>query len=268
MDGTDAAASLASDIRSGAEVIEALIASYKGGRLIREGARVVLAGRPNVGKSSLMNRLLEEDRAIVADIPGTTRDTIEESLKLDGALATLVDTAGLRETGDPVELEGTRRSRLSMEAADLVLVVCESPAPPDEMELSFVEGKPQSLLVANKVDLGVHDEWKSLSPKVKSIRVSALTGVGMEELRGEMRRCLLGRAEGNPEAVTHRRHADLLRLAAESLARALKAMQSQMPGEVTAMEVRGALDSLADIVGETTSDDILDRIFETFCIGK
>ena len=262
----DAVAVSAALAESSAIVI-GMVNSYQSGRMLRDGARVALVGRPNVGKSSLMNRLLEEDRSIVTEIPGTTRDTIEETVDLDGVAATLVDTAGLRETGDPVEREGTRRSQLSMASADLVIVVVEGHQEPMEDEIELLADLEGCLVVLNKADLGRHTRWEDDRREPK-VWISAKTGEGVELLRRRMRESILGVGEPNPEAITHQRHADLLARAADALAEAEAAVGAGLPAEIAAMEVRGALDSLADIIGETTPDDILDQIFLSFCIGK
>jgi tRNA modification GTPase len=250
--------------------MEGLIRSYRTGKIIRQGARVILAGRPNVGKSSLLNRLLEQDRAIVTPVPGTTRDTIEESVDLDGIRVVLVDTAGLRAAQDAVEEEGTRRSRLSIEGADLVLLVLDGSEGPREEDRSLLAGtgdRPR-LLVVNKVDLGHHPDWQLEADREGRVATSALTGEGLDALRESIRARVL---EGEPSVggqgvITHERHVLALVEALEALSRAQKAVD--LPGEIVAMELHDALNALGAIVGQTTPEDVLDRIFSTFCIGK
>ena len=254
-----------------AEGVDRLIASYTRGKLVRDGALVTLAGRPNVGKSSLLNRLLEEDRAIVTPIPGTTRDTIEEAVTLDGLRITLVDTAGIRTAGNPVEREGTRRSRRSIEQADLVLLVVDASEPPGNRDLRLIQDLQERsvLLVLNKRDLGSHPAWESTGREHQQIPVSALTGQGIDGLRAAVRTGVLdGFPPQKAEVLTHERHVESLRRAGGALSRAEEALRACLPGELVAMELREALDALGEIVGETTSDAILDRIFQTFCIGK
>lgn len=249
--------------------IKRLVASYQHGKIIREGALVALAGPPNAGKSSLLNRLLEEDRAIVSPVSGTTRDTIEESITLDGIRVTLVDTAGIAKPRDDIEREGARRSRDAIARAGLVLLIVDASVPAAGGLEAMVEGVTPGnvLLVKNKKDLGLHADWRTGSP-FQSLSTSALTGEGLDRLR----ECVLGRvmAESDPDSgvVTHARHVEALRRAGDALGRATGALDEELPGEVVAVELREATDALAEIVGETTSEDILDRIFSTFCIGK
>ena len=249
---------------------EGLIASYTQGKMVRDGVVVTLAGRPNVGKSSLMNRLLEEDRAIVTDIPGTTRDTLEERIDLEGLTVTLVDTAGIRKTEDPVEIEGTMRSQRSIDRAALVLYIVDGSVMPMPDDRSVLEkgNLERGLLVLNKCDLGVRDGWKSAYPTWHRMPISAKTGEGIQVLRRVMRQKLLGSHEPQAEVVTHERQVLALKKAKEGLEHAREGLQIDLPGELVAMELRMALEALSEIIGQTTSDDVLDRIFKTFCIGK
>lgn len=249
--------------------IQRLIDSYQHGKLIRQGALIALVGKPNVGKSSLLNRLLEEDRAIVTDIPGTTRDTIEESIDLDGLRVTLVDTAGIRETNDLVEREGTRRSQLVIERAHLVLYTVDGslpPTPDDKRLLSTFDGET-GLLVLNKSDLGQDPNWQQFDLG-SSLSLSALKGIGIDQLRQSIRDRLLGQGEPSIETITQERQMLALKLGKEGLDHALESLEMGNPGEIIAMDVRIALDALSDIIGETTADDVLDQIFTNFCIGK
>ncbi len=250
--------------------IETLIATYSQGKIMREGVLVTLAGCPNVGKSSLLNRLLEEDRAIVTNIPGTTRDTIEEEIDLDGLSVTLVDTAGIRQTDDPIEQEGTRRSRQYVDRAGLVLFIVDGSQPPtdDDLLLLSVESQKQGFLVLNKIDLHLHPSWKCVNCSMQRLHISAITGQGIPELKQTMRSTLLGKGERSTEIVTRERHVIALREAKEGLTQALTSLHLGNPGELIAMDLRVALDALSEIIGETTSDDVLDCIFKSFCIGK
>ncbi len=252
------------------EEIDRLVASYRRGKMVREGALVTLAGRPNVGKSSLLNRLLAEDRAIVTPIPGTTRDTIEESVDLEGVRVRLVDTAGIRDAGDPVEREGARRSRHAIDQADLVLLVVDGSVPPQPQDLALMRGLRAcpSLLAVNKQDLGHTPAWTDAGRGWRPLPISALTGEGIDALRDAVRSALLGTSLPHRDLLTHERHLVALKRSGKALARTRETLLSRVPGEVIAVELREALDALGEIVGETTSDDILDRIFQTFCIGK
>ena len=252
-----------------AEEIERLIASYQHGKIIREGALVALAGPPNAGKSSLLNRLLEEDRAIVSPVSGTTRDTIEESITLDGIRVTLVDTAGIAKPRDDVEREGARRSRRAIARAGLVLLIVDASVPAAAGLESMVEGVTPGnvMLVKNKQDLGLHADWRR-GHVFQDLSTSALTGEGLDSLRKRIRGRVIAASDPEPGVVTHARHVEALRRAGDALGRATEALGERLPGEVVAMELREATDALGEIVGETTSEDILDRIFSTFCIGK
>ena len=241
--------------------------SYATGKRMREGARVALCGQPNVGKSSLLNALLQEERAIVTHVAGTTRDTIVESVNLDGVSVTLTDTAGLRATEDPIEREGNRRSELAISSADLILRVVDGHHPPDPVDLEFLEAhQDRSILVVNKEDLGVDSSWGE-SPHVQEVRISARGRTGLDELRSLVRARCLG--EGNPvEAITHERHAVLLEQSCAAIQRAVQALSDEAPWEIVSLEVRESTSALDRILGETTPQDTLDSIFTSFCIGK
>lgn len=241
--------------------IEQLLATADEGRVLREGVRVAIAGIPNAGKSSLLNRLLGMERAIVSEIPGTTRDTIEETACLHGILFRLTDTAGLRATNDPVEKEGVARTSRALEQADLVLHVIDASLPGNPAPLAEHE-----LLVANKCDL--------LSPSSPvphgAIRVSSRTGEGFERLVAAMLD-ISGASQlaATPTlAAINSRHQALLENAASALRHAIILLDSKEPAELAAVELRSALDALGQIVGATDTEDILGEIFSRFCIGK
>ena len=250
--------------------IDGLIGSYREGKMIRDGARVTIAGKPNVGKSSLMNRLLEEDRAIVTPVAGTTRDTIEESVDLDGLKVLLVDTAGIRDARDAVEAEGTRRSARAIEESDLVLLIVDGSREPDQEDMAVADtvSSHRHLIVRNKLDLGVLPRWDTWGGDVPRCEVCALTGEGFGELKEGIRELLMAKGPANLDAITHERHLIALRRGMEPLKRAREAIAQGLPGELAAMEFRESLAAIGEVVGETTPEDILDRVFETFCIGK
>ena len=238
--------------------VRKLAQSFQYGNLVREGLQLAIVGRPNVGKSSLFNRLLEQDRAIVTDKPGTTRDSISETAAIEGIPVKLVDTAGIRESTDEVESLGIGRSYQAMADADVTLVVIDGSAPitdEDQRIISRVSGR--MVLAGNKSDLG------SVAP---GIAVSALTGQGIEELR----RAILPEAEAANEEgfITSVRHERLLQEALECLERASGAIESNIPHEMLLLDLYSALSPIDAITGATTADDILNRIFSTFCIGK
>ena len=252
---------LLAKINAALERTERLLSTADEGRVLREGIRVAIVGLPNAGKSSLLNRLLGMDRAIVSEVPGTTRDTIEESACLRGILFRLTDTAGLRETNDPVEREGVARSGRAMESADLVLHIFDASATTPPAPLNDRE-----ILVANKCDLLPTESLKHTG----AIAVSSLTGEGFDALLDAMTN-----ANGSKHAVTgdslaaiNARHKALLESAATSLRAAAELVQTSAPPELAAVELRSALDALGRIVGATDTEDILGEIFSRFCIGK
>jgi tRNA modification GTPase len=252
---------LAGRISRSIEHIRRLLATADDGRILREGVRVAIAGAPNVGKSSLLNRLLGTDRAIVSSRPGTTRDTIEETACFHGILFRLTDTAGLRDTEDPVERDGVARSRRTLNQADLVLHVTEAPVAGNTASLS-----PNEILVVNKVDLLAD---RSLLPPA-SIAVSSLTGEGIPALIDTMtQRVGLAHLAAAPSlASINARHRALLESAENALSDALELTLQSGPPELAAFGLRAALDSIGRIAGSADIEEILGEIFSQFCIGK
>jgi tRNA modification GTPase len=242
-----------------------LLSEVRRGRVVREGARVAISGAPSVGKSTLFNRFVGVDRAIVSAIPGTTRDTLEETIDLDGIPVTLVDTAGLRPVVDPVEAEGVRRARVAAAEADVTIVVLDATRGlnPEE-EHMLAADSPARLIVANKRDLVAQHVPP---PHADALLVSSLTGAGWEALRGELR-SRLGAAAGEIPALTHTRHAQALEHVVASLTRGDDARRSGLSDEAVLLDLRDALDALGEITGEIATEDLYDRIFATFCIGK
>jgi tRNA modification GTPase len=235
------------------------------GRILQEGALTLLVGEPNVGKSSLLNALLREDRAIVAPTPGTTRDLIEATGQVRGLPLRLVDTAGQRESGDPVELEGVRRARALLPQAQLILHVVEAHRPSENpVDFALPEGVPV-LLVANKADLGRHDALP-----FEAVVVSAQTGEGLDRLETRIEAALLADMAGEPEAVLtiNARQNAALERGAQALDRALEVLARAEGLELVSIELRDALDDLAEVIGATTNEDVLTRLFQNFCIGK
>ena len=251
-----------------------LRASYGRGRLAREGVRAVLVGKPNVGKSSILNALLGEDRAIVTPMPGTTRDTLEEWLEIDGMGFKVIDTAGLRRGGDEVEMEGVRRTLRRVEEGDLLVVVLDGSEALEEGdgEVARATSERAKVLVLNKCDLERKVQDRDLAAmfgSVDHVEMSAKQGWGLEELRGAM----VGTVDeegwiGDGVAVTRARHADCLERAEVAGERAHRALGEGLSFEYPAFDVREALDALGEMVGATTSEEILDRVFGEFCIGK
>jgi tRNA modification GTPase len=239
--------------------VERLAASFAYGRLVHDGAAVAIVGRPNVGKSSLFNRLLEQDRAIVTEIPGTTRDLVSETAVLGGIPVKFIDTAGIRDAGDRIEALGVERSFQAMTDADLTLVVVDCSQPLTEQDRRL-----GGLLVGNKCDLGRVAE---LPPD--AVVVSALTGEGIDALRERISQALAPSPEDQESGfITSLRHEQLLRESLEALTRAREATRAGIPHEMLLVDLYAALQPIDAITGATTADDILNRIFATFCIGK
>ena len=245
--------------------IAKLLATAEQGRILREGVRTVICGRPNAGKSSLLNLLLGSERAIVSDEAGTTRDTIEETIILDGVPLRLVDTAGLREEAGGIEREGIRRTLHEAGRADLLLVVRDASLAATESSVELPESN-RAVTILNKSDLGEHADWVGN----EGVRLSCNTGVGLDQLRSAIRASLdLGEADWGEHAVAiNTRHRDCLRRADEALEAAEVLLESAAAPELAALELRGALDALGEIVGKVDTEDILGAIFSQFCIGK
>ena len=256
--------------------VEQLIASYEEGRLIREGIKVAIIGRPNVGKSSLLNALLKLDRAIVSDQPGTTRDVIDESMNVRGIPLRLLDTAGLRQTQDSIEGKGIRRTEDAIAEADALLLVMDGAEGVTDEDRAVFEtyGSRRHLLVMNKMDLPesrTFDERPLLEGEETSfVKVSAKTGEGLEDLTTVIQSvCLKEGLEATPSVlVTRLRHKASLEHAHRSLEEAMRSLERKESGECVALDIRAALDALGEITGAVSTEDILDRIFQDFCIGK
>ena len=234
------------------------------GRILQEGALAVIVGEPNVGKSSLLNALLREERAIVAPTPGTTRDLIDAMCNVRGLPLRLIDTAGQRDSTDPVEMEGNRRARALLPKAQVLLHVVEAHQPYAAAAMELPETIP-TLLIANKSDLGRHE-----SLPAEAIFLCALTGEGLGELEAKIEAVLLADVADETETVltiNARQNATLER-AAQSLDRALEALRNSVGLELVSVELRDALDDLAEVIGKTENEDILTRLFQNFCIGK
>lgn len=249
-----------------------LAATYAAGHLLRDGIRVALAGRPNVGKSSLFNKLVRFDRAIVTELPGTTRDSLMESISLHGIPISLTDTAGIREAGDRIEALGIERTQRAMADADLVIVVVDGSSAwqtEDERVLEESEGTPRVVAV-NKSDLGTRDDVRSrLEGLPGVVHLSALTGEGLEDLSAAILRPFAAvDADTVGLLITDSRHHDLLLRAISSLEESGRLLKDNASEELVLVGLLNALKLLGEITGETTADDILGQIFSTFCIGK
>jgi len=262
-------------IQSVSDQIRKILSTYHEGKMIRHGVHAMIIGRPNVGKSSLLNRLLGEHRAIVTAIPGTTRDFIEESADIHGIAVNLTDTAGLRNPADIIEKEGIDRVWEKLSAADLVIPVLDGSMPLTDEDYEILEkiSHQSVLLVINKADLDhlfSDEDFQAWLPDVKPVRISAKTGIGIPALKEAVYQRLVGTQTDHSTdiIITQLRHKTTLEKTIGCLLQAHENLANAMSPEFIALDLREALDSLGEIVGITATEDILDRIFSTFCIGK
>ena len=255
--------------------LQNLLSSFERGRIVREGVKAVIVGRPNVGKSSLLNLLLGEERAIVTPVPGTTRDSIEEWFQVEGIPFKIVDTAGVRESNDVVELEGRKRTEFHIEDADLLVAVLDASEPlrrEDRLLARMLKGK-EILVVLNKCDLKkvlTKKQMAEIYSDAPIVEMSALKGWGVEEFNGELVGLVTRGMENFREGVviTNQRHRDCLQRAKRAVEQACESLAAGLSFECAALDIREALEALRELVGEVTSEDILREIFSTFCIGK
>jgi tRNA modification GTPase len=262
---------IAEDLQCIRDDLQALSASARQGALLREGMNVVIAGRPNAGKSSLLNKLAGYEAAIVTEVPGTTRDVLREHIQIDGMPLHAIDTAGLREAGDRVEREGIRRAWDEIARADRILLVLDDRAGITAEEQAILARLPQGpglTIVRNKIDLTDAPAGSSETDLGPAIALSAKTGAGLETLREHLKECMGYRAEGEGRFIARRRHLDALRRTADFLQDAAEHLTHNLAGELVAEALRQAQNTLCEITGEFTSEDLLDRIFSSFCIGK
>jgi tRNA modification GTPase len=251
--------------------VDRLSQSYSAGRLLHDGARVAITGRPNVGKSSLFNSLVRNERAIVTDVPGTTRDTLSESIDIGGVPVVLTDTAGLRETSDNVESLGIARTHRAMGDADLVLLVIDgsNEVGPEDEDLLKQTADVRRIVVMNKSDLPSFGSVTRCVTDVEAINVSARTGEGLPALHSAILTKLnSSEAENGSLLITNARHYDLLCSAKRELGSARTCFHDRHSEELVLAPLHNALRLLGQITGETTTEDILSEIFATFCIGK
>jgi tRNA modification GTPase len=255
--------------------LEQLIATASDGKIVRDGINIAILGKPNVGKSSLLNRLLKSTRAIVTEIPGTTRDTIEEALNLRGIPVNLTDTAGIRRTEDIVEQQGVERSKSYLDLASLILMVFDASEPLTDIDIELLQEASSrcAILVLNKIDLPFSTTSKDLqlhAPQKTVVQTSMIHGEGIEDLKSTVLQHVIGGdfVLGDSPIITNVRHDDALRRSQASLSHAIESLDAKMPPEFIAVDLRSSLDAIGEIVGKTTTEDLLDRIFSQFCIGK
>jgi tRNA modification GTPase len=278
-------------LQRGVEFMDSLLRTANEGQLLRRGIRAAIIGRPNAGKSSLLNQLLGHDRAIVSHIPGTTRDTIEETANIRGVPVVFIDTAGLREAGDEIEIEGIRRSRQSLARAELILHVLDASeplTPEDRRFLAEVAGKKR-ILVRNKVDLPMKlavadvERWSpnrppgaavdgpaGSEPAPPVVDVSCATGQGIEALKDAIKELVWAGQVGAEmlEVAINSRHQDALSRARSATLRSMDAIRAEASLEFVALDLHIAVNAVGEIIGKTTTEDLLDSIFSQFCIGK
>jgi tRNA modification GTPase len=269
----DTKAQLLKRLENGIAFMDELLRTANEGQILRRGIRAAIVGRPNVGKSSLLNQLLGRDRAIVSPIAGTTRDTIEETANIRGLPVVFIDTAGLREARDEIEQEGVRRSRESMASAEFILHVLDASEPltkADENFLAEFAGKKR-ILVRNKTDLPVKlSELRTSNSELRIVDVSCVSGQGIEALKDAIKE-LVWSGEIKAEmlqVMINSRHQDALNRARASVRLTVDALRGGATLELAAMDLRIAVNAVGEIVGKTATEDLLDSIFSQFCIGK
>ncbi len=255
--------------------VRALLSTADGGAVIKNGIRAAIAGKPNVGKSSLLNALARYDRAIVTDVAGTTRDTIEERVDLDGVPLVLIDTAGIRETDDKIEKIGVERSRRSVDDADMALVVIDASRSldGDDEEILNATAGMKRIILLNKNDLAPGADTGLVRRSADGcavIEISALTGAGMDALKKEISAMYgLGALEsGKGGIITNARHKAALVKAEAALKSGIDALRSGMPADIASIDIGEAVDALGEITGETVSESVVNEIFSSFCVGK
>ncbi|MBD3218921.1 MAG: tRNA uridine-5-carboxymethylaminomethyl(34) synthesis GTPase MnmE [candidate division Zixibacteria bacterium] len=268
---------LTDDLNEIKEEINRLILSYEEGKILKSGLKIPIVGRPNVGKSSLFNRLLDESRTIVTEIPGTTRDTVSEFINMAGIPVELIDTAGIRQTGDVVEVEGIKRARREIENADLLLALVDmtdTEILDDIKSLIEALGSANYILLANKADLidqNMLEARKISLAEYNPLSISAETGMGLDQLRDLIIHSAgISKRTGikDETVITNVRHRDALRKGLEYLDKVEKGIAEKASYEFLAFDLKHAISALEEIIGKTTPEDILNKIFSQFCIGK
>ena len=257
-------------LHAAAKELYALLQTYGQGRILRQGVAAAIVGRPNVGKSSLLNRLAGFDRAIVTDIPGTTRDTVEESVMVGSTRLRLIDTAGIRQTADTVEAMGVERSKKALEEADLAIFLCDGSQPLTQEDRDIIElcmDAPNAIALINKSDLGKTVQPGEL-PFMTILPVSIKEGTGLELLPDVLEEMFGGGMPCDGSILTNARQYDACRRAYEAMLESLKGLKLGQPPDAVLTDVEAAMEAMGEVTGATVREDITARIFERFCVGK
>lgn len=257
-------------LKHDAKALESLLATYGQGRILKSGVAAAIVGKPNVGKSSLLNALAGYDRVIVTDIPGTTRDTVEEVVKVGGVKLRLIDTAGIRETADTVEAIGVERSRQAAEHADMVIFVCDGSQPlteEDEAIIDAVCDRENAVALINKADLGQVVEPGDL-PFMNVVEICAATGEGLEQFADVVEMLFDSDTPCDGSVLTNARQYDAIRRAFDAIGRGLKGLRRGLTPDMVLIDVEEAMEAMGEVTGATVREDITARIFERFCVGK
>ena len=263
-------ASYEGTLKADAKALETLLSTYGQGRILRQGVAAAIVGKPNVGKSSLLNALAGFDRAIVTDIPGTTRDTVEETVMVGGVKLRLIDTAGIRETDDTVEAIGVERSKQAIENAQLVLFVCDGSKPlteEDEAIIDLCTEHENAVALINKTDLGAAVEPGDL-PFMNVIEICARTGDGLDQLADVVDVLFENDTPCDGSILTNARQADACRRAVDAICRSLQGLCTGLTPDMVLIDVEQAMEAMGEVTGSTVREDITARIFERFCVGK
>jgi tRNA modification GTPase len=266
-------ANLVGNLQEVIETTDKLIRSYDKGKMIKEGIKTAIVGKPNVGKSSLLNSVLKEDRAIVTHVPGTTRDVIEEVVNLKGIPLILVDTAGIRTTDDIVENIGVEKSKKMIEKADLILFVVDGgrELEPEDFEIHNAINAEKVIGIINKIDMERKADISKLTKVTKWIEISAKENLGIDEMEDEIYNHIVdGSIEDSSEkiTITNVRHKSALEKTKQYVENMFETINLGLPMDLLAVDIKGALDSLSEVTGEISSEDLLDHIFSNFCVGK